>query len=304
MGNLLRNLFVFGTVFILVAVTFGAVPMNVSADCWTGDPYWIYEGGTSTPPVADAGPDQTVNEGDTVLLDGTGSTGGLASSGGLNPDLAGLWHLDETSGTTAYDSTDNDNDGTVMNGGAWTTDGKIVGAMHFDGTNDYIDVGDIGVTGDWTVEFWANLDSSSGTIYYPVSLGKISSAPWASGIFMAYGAYGDKWGMYDGSTFILGSPVSTNTWYHIAVTKIGNTYTLYKNGEYENAGTLLDVDISNLYIGKRVDNYWEFDGRVDEVAVWSTALTGSDIKDHYHAGEPDQVALWWTLTLSLIPSKS
>ncbi len=58
----------------------------------------------------------------------------LSSSG-----LVGWWKLDETSGTTAADSSGNGNDGTLINMGSykWTT-GILGGALEFDGFNDYV----------------------------------------------------------------------------------------------------------------------------------------------------------------------
>ena len=41
------------------------------------------------------------------------------SDSGSDPSLVGWWKLDETSGTTAADSSKNKNDGTVTGGGQW-----------------------------------------------------------------------------------------------------------------------------------------------------------------------------------------
>jgi hypothetical protein len=49
--------------------------------------------------------------------------------------LVGWWKFDEGSGTVAYDSSGNGNDGNLTNGPTWTT-GKIGGALSFDGVND------------------------------------------------------------------------------------------------------------------------------------------------------------------------
>ena len=54
--------------------------------------------------------------------------------------LGRLVEIDEGSGTVAYDSSGNGNDGNLMNGPTWTT-GKIGGALKFDGVNKYVDVG-------------------------------------------------------------------------------------------------------------------------------------------------------------------
>jgi hypothetical protein len=186
----------------------------------------------------------------------------------LHDNLVGLWHfsgnVDDTSGKG--------NDGTV-NGDPIYVDNPPMGqALSFGGSNDYVSVGNIGVTGDWTVEFWAKLASTDKTIYYPIGLSPASSSSWGSGIFLAY--IGDKWGVYDGVNIVWGSSViSTNTWYNFAVTKSGTTYTLYLDGEYENTGNLADIDITNLNIGRRSDEYWYFEGTIDEVRIWNVALS-------------------------------
>lgn len=46
------------------------------------------------------------------------------------------YYMDENHGSIAYDATENDNDGT-MHGATWT-DGKIGGALSFDGMDDYV----------------------------------------------------------------------------------------------------------------------------------------------------------------------
>ena len=53
--------------------------------------------------------------------------------------LVGWWKFDEGSGTVAYDSSGNGNDGNLTNGPTWTT-GKIGGALSFDGVDDFVDV--------------------------------------------------------------------------------------------------------------------------------------------------------------------
>jgi uncharacterized protein (TIGR03790 family) len=55
--------------------------------------------------------------------------------------LAAHWKLDESSGTTASDSSGNGNTGTLVNGPVWTM-GNISGALSFDGVDDRIDITD------------------------------------------------------------------------------------------------------------------------------------------------------------------
>ena len=55
-------------------------------------------------------------------------------------DLVACWHFDENTGTTVYDSSSNNNDGTIY-GATWTT-GISGSALSFDGTDDYVEVTD------------------------------------------------------------------------------------------------------------------------------------------------------------------
>ena len=69
--------------------------------------------------------------------------------------LVAWWKFDETSGTVAYDSSGNGNDGNLTNGPTWT-DGKIGGALSFDGHNDRVKLAHNMINGliDITVSFW------------------------------------------------------------------------------------------------------------------------------------------------------
>jgi type II secretory pathway pseudopilin PulG len=60
---------------------------------------------------------------------------------GQNGSGSGWWKLDETSGTTAADSSGNGNNGTLTNmaGSEWTT-GQIDGALAFNGTSNYVSI--------------------------------------------------------------------------------------------------------------------------------------------------------------------
>jgi len=169
-------------------------------------------------------------------------------------------------------------------------------ALQFDGVDDYVDVGDIGVTGDWTVEFWAKLDTVAPSIQYPIGTG-LGAATRPAGIFMAYSkAEAGRWGIYDGVSYHVGSVVSAGVWYDVAVTKSGTTYTLYLNGNFENDVSLADIDISNLQIGRRSDNRWYVDGLIDEVRIYNRALSAEEIQANMHrrlAGdEPNLVGYW------------
>ena len=89
-----------------------------------------------------------------------------------------------------------------------------------------------------------------------------------------------------GSTVSVTSSVSLNTTYHAVATNDGTTLRLYVNGEEVDSTGQLDLVASGvvLAIGRDHDLTGEWDGRLDEVAIYDRALTASEIRDHYTVG--------------------
>ena len=78
----------------------------------------------------------------------------------------GVWHLNESGTGVRSDSTSNGNHGNPSgyDGNEATSNGKIAGADHLGGTDDYIaSANNIGISGDdkRTVTFWAELDDTT-----------------------------------------------------------------------------------------------------------------------------------------------
>ena len=79
----------------------------------------------------------------------------IGSDTSLSPFLHGLvgaWKFNEGGGTTAYDSSGNDNDGTIY-GASWV-DGKVGKALSFDGDNDYVEIPSVNPQKAITVCAW------------------------------------------------------------------------------------------------------------------------------------------------------
>jgi hypothetical protein len=86
----------------------------------------------------------------------------LLSIAGKTPaDLVAYWTLDEGSGTIAYDSSGNGNDGTLNGNPKWVV-GHFGGALEFDGSDDWIDCGNdpsLDLT-KWTITFWLKVNQN------------------------------------------------------------------------------------------------------------------------------------------------
>ena len=71
--------------------------------------------------------------------------------------LVGYWPRDEGSGIGTVDASGNGNGGPLNGGPTWDA-GKSGGALNFDGSDDYVDLGNQPIlnfeTDDWTVSAW------------------------------------------------------------------------------------------------------------------------------------------------------
>jgi len=88
--------------------------------------------------------------------------GPALASGGVGP--VGWWKFDETTGTTAADSSRNKNHGTLA-GEPTPTTGQIDGGILCDGTNDYVSLpigAIINALGSSTFTVWANYTQAGG----------------------------------------------------------------------------------------------------------------------------------------------
>ena len=166
-------------------------------------------------------------------------------------------------------------------------------ALNLDGNGDYVGFSTIpSYNSTMTIEAWIKIVIPSGyAIAEPniVSWGaSANSVEFRLGIsggtatlqfgIDATGSGGGAWQAIYGSTNI-----NTGNWVHVAVVKNGTTSTLYINGVSEASGTidralaLSTFDIGNLNEhGSQQNRY--FPGLIDEVRIWSTARTQSELQ--------------------------
>jgi hypothetical protein len=182
------------------------------------------------------------------------------------------------------------NDG-ILVGNTSFVSGQVGQAFAFDGTGDYINVGDIPalrLTGtEVTLQGW--IHPLSGDDGRGVHFGKTAN------VYNDYLLYGDsltqnlagaiKAGGVE--TFLVTSFVPpARAWTHIALTYDGATMRVYANGsELANQAKTGNIDGTNspFTIGGRPDDYSSQE-YIDEVEVFDRALSASEIRDAYVAG--------------------
>ncbi len=199
--------------------------------------------------------------------------------------LTAHWKFDENSGTTAADSSGNNNTGTLSSGATWTT-GQSGAATNLDGVDDYVQVGaqsSLVMTNAATFSAWI----------YPTGAGSL--APYGGIIVNKEGEY-ELARFTDGTiqwAFANTNPgwnwVNTgyvaplNQWTHVAVTYNGGVVKTYINGTlthtYSGSGAIGDVDGSqnDFRVGGRQVTSHNFQGRIDEVRVYNRALSAAEV---------------------------
>jgi hypothetical protein len=177
------------------------------------------------------------------------------------------------------------NNGTLHGGVAFAT-GEVGQAFHFTGPGQYFQAPTDGLpTGnsDRTLELWVNIDSFGA----------------AEAFFAGYGNFGANGQTYhlgtSGSTLffsqwggaIFGPSLQTGTWYHVAVTNVGNLATLYLNGVAVSSGTLpINTPAgAQFYMGSPAgDSYRMLKGLTDEATIYNRALSAAELRAIYDSG--------------------
>jgi chitodextrinase len=196
--------------------------------------------------------------------------------------LVAAYAFDEGSGTTVADSSGNGNNGTVANG-TWSAAGKYGSAIQFNGTSTLVTVPDaaaLHLTTAMTLEAWVNpttVNSNWRDViykgndnYYLEATSSNASKP--DGGLIAGGGYADAFGT---------AALPASTWSFLAETYDGTTLRLYVNGT-QVASTAHTGNIATstnpLQIGGDSLYGQFFNGLIDNVRVYNTALTAAQIQ--------------------------
>ncbi|UCD53411.1 MAG: LamG domain-containing protein [Phycisphaerales bacterium] len=204
----------------------------------------------------------------------------LVMAGAARAELVGQWKFDEGSGTTAYDSSGNGNDGTLVGGATWA-DGRFGGGIELDGSSGYVSVPDFQLTTD-TITFVAWLNGWKGGDWAPLISSRV--------VGQCEMNFGDNdtlhytWNNDSSATWgWTGGPViPQDAWTMLAVTidPAGATAYVYTDddGLTQSTNPIAHIEetVGALQIG------WSFGARfvqgiIDEAAVYDHALTEDEI---------------------------
>lgn len=213
--------------------------------------------------------------------------------------IVGIWLFDEGNGQIAKDLSEESNDGALMKGPKWVP-GKFGKALEFDGEDDYVEISLPDVfndipNNDFTISFWISVQDISGsdTVWTRIIEARYDNSNYVQfDIQMNAGELGIN--VVDAGiekTFIVDSPISADTWYHVTGVWDADedSVKLYLNGVLQSTTGATPASPGNqkiLNLGRRSDgsDLSHFDGTIDEFAVFNITLTEEEIKSLMEEG--------------------
>lgn len=186
------------------------------------------------------------------------------------------------------------------NGATYTASGKLSGCYSFDGTNDYMTAGtSSGMINAcaFTISVWVLKDaydtdsdrvltvhkgdpSSGCTLYYYDDAGQPPELKW----FINDGTNSDTvvWEPTPAG------PLDTTNFHHAVLTYDGTTYRLYVNGTERDTTTVpgtVSFSTRAFTLGSYDGSGSFHNGDIDELGIWSRALSASEVSQLYNSGD-------------------
>jgi PKD repeat protein len=239
------------------------------------------------------------DDSDPLTITATSSGGGGSYSGAVLADSPlAYWRLGEASGTSAADASGNNRTGSYVGSPSRGLPGALAGdantAVGFNGSSQYVSVPYAAALNpsQFTVEAWAYPTGGQGT--YRSVVTSRDYAPGNTRGYILYAAADNTWQLWLGNggagwEQVFGPTVTLNAWTHLVATYDGTTARLYLNGVLAaSSGAAYSPNAQRplrMAAGAtdRAPDYF-LPGRVDEVAVYGSALAGTRVQAHYVAG--------------------
>ncbi|MBP0011132.1 LamG-like jellyroll fold domain-containing protein [Roseofilum sp. Belize Diploria] len=233
---------------------------------------------------------------------------------GDEPGLVAYFPLNEGSGKTVQDHTNQDRKGTIY-GATWAKETldflqpyappeeqsseppvlqqeTLQAIASFNGSNQYIEVPYKQKLNpaQFTVSCWAKVEGGQGQWRSPVTC-RTAKGSSALGGYLLYAGNNNKWQFWTGNggwVALQGADVELNTWTHVAATYDGSTMKLYINGEPSGNPVPSKILINSQYplrIGAGITEGnpgFFFNGKIAEVRLWDKARSQEEIQELMH----------------------
>jgi hypothetical protein len=213
-------------------------------------------------------------------------------------DMIAYWRLDETSGAIYDDLYYNGHDGVCAAGQCPTpVAGVVNGGQRFDGA-DGVDVlahtdFSWGASDSFSIEFWMQVEDDC--TESEIAIGQTNASAWWVGCQAGGAAAFYLRDTIGEAALVTGAVVTDGAWHHIVAVRddSADEIRIYVDGQ---AGSPTAVNYAGglgsptdeLNIGwLDVPRRYYFKGTLDEMALYSRALSAGEIEQHYSEGEPE-----------------
>ena len=188
----------------------------------------------------------------------------------------------------------NDKAGSVGNGyfddvqlsvGPVWGEGRFGNALYFDGSNDYVEIGDVDVSTELTIDAWIYFGSAGGMGIVHKWVG-----PSAYVLEDNPPRITTQTNVGYATCAIPGATLTLNTWYHIVgvYSSSTNQLKIFQNGDLKNTCSQSGTINNNpppLRIGARSDFLSQFfNGIIDDIKIYNRALSDQEVKASYNIG--------------------
>ena len=228
----------------------------------------------------------------------------LTGGSTLSTGLVGWWTFDGkdiTSGR-ANDVSGSGNHGNLANIATSTfyAVGKLGQGFNFDGTDDYVDFGDVldlNATDAWCFSSWVYLTSTPGEQVFIVS--KNEDAPAYEGYSLSTNGSGQILLEYLISftgndwyqKYVSGNVLTPLSWHHVVACNNNEAVTIYLNGVSQSITVGIDTLSGNINTTSHFnigsvdhDARGSFPGKIDDVRLYNRVLTQAEITQLYNLG--------------------
>ena len=191
--------------------------------------------------------------------------------------LLHAWNFDEGTGTETNDSVDVNASLTLhnMDSTNWRTcpDG---GCLWFDGVDDYVEVDVDDWVGNFTVSQWVWANSTTLPDY--ASVFAVSDNAGSNTSFQ-HAIFNGEWRLHNNQTHTFGD-VEAQQWMHLVTVFESGNVRQYLDGVLVRtttfpSGSLNNIDLYKLGVNRAQSTY--FEGMIDKVMIWESALTDGDV---------------------------
>lgn len=224
----------------------------------------------------------------------------------LDWGLVGYWDMEEGRGQTIKDKSGNGNDGTLGSSAAsdvsdpvfaagFNSGGFGGSALKFDGTNDYVNVGNgssLQITGDLSVGMWIKVDENPSVSKRLISKDDFSQSSWTMQLNNLGRVVFNVWrgGVMQSSAF--SNPITDGLWHYVMGVNDGASLSIYVDGikrSTASTGGSIDLSNTNVAIGSKSGTpaTTSIKALIDETRIYNRALSEDEIRQLYNQKKPD-----------------